>query len=118
MNYDWPGNVREMENVIDRAIILADGNHITLADLPPQITKAVQPALAEDGFQSSGTLREQMRKYEAALIYRTIEETGGDRRAAAQKLNIGLSSLYRKLEEIEGHKRARRDHSGKYVRQE
>ena len=118
MNYDWPGNVREMENVIDRAIILADGNHITLADLPPQITKAVQPALAEDGFPGSGTLREQMRKYEAALIYRTIEETGGDRRAAAQKLNIGLSSLYRKLEEIEGHKLPEEDHSGKDVRQE
>jgi len=44
MNYDWPGNVREMENVIDRAIILADGNHIVMADLPPQITKVDQSA--------------------------------------------------------------------------
>jgi DNA-binding NtrC family response regulator len=103
-NYDWPGNVREMENVIDRAIILADGNHIMIADLPPQITKADQSANHSDSFQCSGTLREQMRKYEAALIFRTIEETGGDRRAAAQKLNIGLSSLYRKLEEIEEQK--------------
>jgi DNA-binding NtrC family response regulator len=104
LGYDWPGNVREMENVIDRAIILADASHITLADLPAQITKAAQPALAEDGFQASGTLREQLRKYEIALIYRAIEEAGGDRRAAAQKLNIGLSSLYRKLEDFEGHK--------------
>jgi two-component system response regulator AtoC len=104
VNYDWPGNVRELENVIDRALILADGNRITLADLPPQITKADQSSQNGDSFQSSGTLREQMRKYEAALIFRTIEETGGDRRAAAQKLNIGLSSLYRKLEELEEQK--------------
>jgi DNA-binding NtrC family response regulator len=104
MNYDWPGNVREMENVIDRAIILADGNHITLADLPPQINKVDQLIQLGDSFQPSGTLREQVRKYEAALIFKTIEETGGDRRAAAQKLNIGLSSLYRKLEELEEQK--------------
>jgi DNA-binding NtrC family response regulator len=103
-NYEWPGNVREMENVIDRAIILAEDNHITLADLPPQITKVEQSAHDGDNFQSSGTLREQVRKYEAVLIFRTIEETGGDRRAAAQKLNIGLSSLYRKLEELEEQK--------------
>jgi two-component system response regulator AtoC len=104
MNYDWPGNVREMENVIDRAIILADGNHITLADLPPQITKVEQTAQPGGGCAFSGTLREQVRRFEAALIFRTIEETGGDRRAAAQKLNIGLSSLYRKLEELEDQK--------------
>jgi two-component system response regulator AtoC len=104
MKYDWPGNVREMENVIERAIILADGDHITLADLPLQITKVDQSAHYGDSFQSSGTLREQMRIYEAALIFRTIEETGGDRRAAAHKLNIGLSSLYRKLEELEEQK--------------
>lgn len=101
VNYDWPGNVRELENVIDRALILADGNRITLADLPPLITKVAQPAHPDEGIQFSGTLREQVRKYEAALILRTIEETDGDRRAAAQKLNIGLSSLYRKLEELE-----------------
>lgn len=101
--YDWPGNVRELENVIGRALILADGNRITLADLPPQITRGVQP-LAENSLHHSGTLREQVRKYEIDLILRTIEESGGDRRAAAQKLDIGLSSLYRKLEEFEGQK--------------
>ena len=101
MNHDWPGNVRELKNAIDRALIMADGYRITLADLPPQITKVAQPFLPGDGFQPSGTLREQMRKHEAVLILRTIEEAGGDRRAAAQKLGIGLSSLYRKLEEFE-----------------
>lgn len=100
VSYDWPGNVRELENIIDRAIILADEGRITIADLPPQITK-IAPSL-HTGF--SGTLREQVRQFESAIIFKAIEETGGDRRAAAQKLNIGLSSLYRKLEEFEEQK--------------
>jgi two-component system, NtrC family, response regulator AtoC len=104
VNYDWPGNVRELENVIDRALILADGNVITTSDLPPLITKINQTGLPEDAMQFSGSLREQMRKYEAAIILRAIAEADGDRRAAAQKLNIGLSSLYRKLEELEDQK--------------
>jgi two-component system response regulator AtoC len=119
VNYDWPGNVRELENVIDRALILADGYRITLADLPPLITKIAQlPSRPVDGIQFSGTLREQVRKYEAALILRTIEETDGDRRVAAQKLNIGLSSLYRKLEELEEQKLPGGDHSRHEVRQD
>jgi two-component system response regulator AtoC len=105
LNYGWPGNVRELENIINRALILADGGHISLADLPPQISQTLASSpQSYDNLPLSGTLREQVRKYEASIILRTIEETGGDRRAAAQKLDIGLSSLYRKLEEIEEQK--------------
>lgn len=110
VNYDWPGNVRELENVIDRVLVMADSGRITLADLPPQITKISQPSAPVIGLQLSGTLREQIRKYEMALILRTVEETGGDRRAAAQKLDIGLSSLYRKLEEFDGTKPPPEEH--------
>lgn len=101
VNYAWPGNVRELENVLDRALILADDYRITIADLPPSISKTGSPLQISNDFNASGSLREQVRKYEAHLILKTIQEAGGDRRAAAQKLNIGLSSLYRKLEEIE-----------------
>ena len=101
VNHDWPGNVRELENTIDRALIMADGDRITLADLPPQITKVTQSSQSDSVAQSSGTLREQVRKYEAVLILRTLEEADGDRRVTAERLGIGLSSLYRKLEEFE-----------------
>ena len=105
VNYDWPGNVRELENVLDRALILADQGRVTMDDLPASITKVAPSAgCAGLNLNLSGTLREQVHKFEAALIMRTIEEEGGDRRAAAQKLNIGLSSLYRKLEESDEHK--------------
>ncbi|GAB3538330.1 sigma-54 dependent transcriptional regulator [Noviherbaspirillum agri] len=100
--YDWPGNVREMENVVDRALILADEGRITRADLPPQIAR-IAPA-GKNGAapaESGDSLREQVRRFESAVICKAIQDAGGDRRAAAQKLGIGLSSLYRKLEEYE-----------------
>ncbi|HWP13323.1 MAG TPA: sigma-54 dependent transcriptional regulator [Ramlibacter sp.] len=100
--YDWPGNVRELENVLQRATILAEDGRITVADLPPHITPAIAGG-APSGAQLKGTgqLREQMREYEHSLILRAVDECGGDRRGAAQRLGIGLSSLYRKLEEHE-----------------
>ncbi|MEY4755019.1 MAG: hypothetical protein RJA44_2694, partial [Pseudomonadota bacterium] len=102
--HDWPGNVRELENVLHRAMILAEDGHIRVADLPPQITPAALPAAggaAADALQPvpGQTLREQVRHYEHGLIQRALDACGGDRRAAAQRLGIGLSSLYRKLEE-------------------
>jgi two-component system response regulator AtoC len=102
-SYSWPGNVRQLENVISRAYILADGGRITAMDLPPEISRqAVGPPVKEAGniIVSGGDLREQMRRFEASLISKALEEAGGDRKVAAQKLGIGLSSLYRKMEEL------------------
>jgi len=108
--YDWPGNVREMENVVDRALILADEGRITMADLPPQIARSV-PASARMALPVAGgsdeNLRDQVRRFESSVIYKAIADADGDRRAAAQKLGIGLSSLYRKLEEYEAFGLAR-----------
>ncbi|NOU01793.1 MAG: sigma-54-dependent Fis family transcriptional regulator [Gallionella sp.] len=119
VNHSWPGNVRELENVLDRALILADDYRITVADLPSSISKIANPTHSDLGFQASGSLREQVRKFETHLILKTIEDAGGDRRMAAQKLNIGLSSLYRKLEEIEAQPLPSEEHYARHeVRQE
>ena len=104
LTYDWPGNVRELENVLQRATILAEEGRISVGDLPPNITPLVTdagggPSAAQR--PGSGPLREQVRDYEHSLILRCIDECGGDRRGAAQRLGIGLSSLYRKLEEYD-----------------
>lgn len=98
MAYDWPGNAREVENVIGRAMILSDGERIATGDLPSQITRAVPSAGA--GTPGGGTLCEKVQLYEYRVIQQTIKETGGDRRAAAERLGIGLSTLYRKLDEL------------------
>lgn len=101
--YSWPGNVRELENVVDRALILAEGGTVTCADLPAPLLKGAAAALPPAAAPAVGgdTLREQVRRFESNLIARVIEEADGDRRVAAQRLGIGLSSLYRKLEEFE-----------------
>ena len=101
LGYGWPGNVRELENVINRACILAEDDRIGVADLPSTIIRAAPHADAATAASTGGNLREQIRKLEADILLRAISEAGGDRKLAAQRLGIGLSSLYRKLEEIE-----------------
>ena len=100
-SYSWPGNVRQLENVIHRAYILADGGHITLAELPPEISH--QPPTrshSEPSVAKEGSLRDQLRQVEAEIISKALDSSSGDRKLAAQKLGIGLSSLYRKMEEL------------------
>jgi two-component system response regulator AtoC len=99
LNFAWPGNVRQLENVLHRAAILADGGCIRVVDLPPEVSHITAHATAEVADVGEGTLRDRVRRFELALIRRAIDDAGGDRRLAAQRLGIGLSSLYRKLEE-------------------
>jgi two-component system response regulator AtoC len=103
VSYAWPGNVRQLENVLHRASILADGDTIRVEDLPPEVARlppgAAATTVSAEGGNGEGSLRERVRRFELSLIRRAIDEAGGDRRLAAQRLGIGLSSLYRKLEE-------------------
>lgn len=102
LEYRWPGNLRELENVIGRALIMADGGRITIADLPPGLSARGGGGTKEPkAAATSGSLRDQVRRAEADIIFRVLRECGGDRKAAAQQLEIGLSSLYRKLDEFE-----------------
>jgi two-component system, NtrC family, response regulator AtoC len=109
INFDWPGNVRQLENVLHRAAILADGGRIRIADLPPEVAHVADGGLAADADAApcgEGPLRERVRRFEVSLIKRAIDDASGDRRVAAQRLGIGLSSLYRKLEEASGEVRS------------
>lgn len=101
MNYAWPGNIRELQNIIDHALILTESDQIVLSDLPHQVT-ATSPGdngSVSSAISGNGTLREQSRLFEVGAIERAIEKAGGDRRLAAERLGIGLSTLYRKLGE-------------------
>jgi DNA-binding NtrC family response regulator len=96
--YPWPGNLRELDNVINRARILAENNRITVSDLPPTLVGNA-PVGATDGDMGETTLRLQLRRHEIKLLQDAVAAAEGDRRAAAQKLGISLSSLYRKMGE-------------------
>ena len=98
--YAWPGNVRELDNVINRARILAENHCITVADLPSALVSAVTPGnTVLHEWAGGGSLREQLQRFETDLIRQAVEAAHGDRRQAAQRLGISLSSLYRKLGE-------------------
>ncbi|MFQ5744603.1 MAG: sigma-54-dependent transcriptional regulator [Acidobacteriota bacterium] len=90
--YRWPGNVRELENVIERAMILGHGEWIEPQDLPADLSGAV-PVAGEN-------LREALRVYEREHIRSVLAATNDDRQRAAEQLGIGLSTLYRKLQEL------------------
>jgi DNA-binding NtrC family response regulator len=100
--YAWPGNVRQLNNVISRALVLAEGDCITSGDLPAEITRG-SAAGTQTGTRiaQTGCLRDQVRRFEADVVRGAIEEARGDRRVAAQRLGVALSSLYRKIEGLE-----------------
>lgn len=91
--YPWRGNIREMQNILERAVILCDGTRLTLSDLPAVF------ALQAESTHSVELLEEAVADFEKSFVEQTIARSGGDKRKAAQKLGIGLSSLYRKLGE-------------------
>ncbi len=93
--HSWPGNIRELDNVIERAMILGNGEWITPADLPPAIQhdSSTLPSIADN-------LKEAIRAYERIHIAGVLRRVAGDKRKAATLLGLGLSSLYRKIEEL------------------
>jgi len=99
LSYAWPGNVRELDNVINRARILAENDCITVSDLPGALVSSIDKRfVARQEIAGEGSLREQVQRIETDIIARTIAAAQGDRRVAALRLGISLSSLYRKLE--------------------
>ncbi len=91
----WKGNVRELDNALERAVILGEGPILTPHDFPPGLIADADPAAA-----SPDDLRAAVRDYERQHIRRVLEQSADDKREAARRLGLGLSSLYRKLEEL------------------
>jgi DNA-binding NtrC family response regulator len=92
--HEWRGNVRELSNAIERAVIFASGEQITAADLPDPVQAATPRApLTTD----SPDLREAVAEFERQHILRVIEQCDGNKRKAARLLGLGVTSLYRKL---------------------
>ncbi|MBI4161187.1 MAG: sigma-54-dependent Fis family transcriptional regulator [Acidobacteria bacterium] len=96
----WPGNIRELENVVERAVVLATGDRIDLDLLPaPVRVGAGRPPGGERELESLG-LNAALDRYEAELILRTLRETDGVQRRAARKLGIKPSTLNEKIKRL------------------
>jgi two-component system, NtrC family, response regulator HydG len=98
--YRWPGNIRELENVLARALALRSGQDITVQDLPPEIGKAVAATPGAGLLDHEPTL--PLEEVERRYIVRVLESTGGNKLKAAQILGIDRSTLHRKLKQIQG----------------
>jgi DNA-binding NtrC family response regulator len=94
MSAEWKGNIRQLDNALERAVMMCDGTQIEPKDLPPELLGITQPLPDTDD------LRTALRHYERLHIIRVLRQWP-DKREAAKRLKLGLSSLYRKIEELE-----------------
>lgn len=90
--YPWKGNIRELKNVLERAVILADSEILTPEHLPAEFWTAAPTPEAESSDTALSTV-------EKNHIRKILEKTGGNKTEAARQLHIGLTTLYRKIQE-------------------
>ena len=92
LNHEWRGNVRELVNVIERAVIFADGREVDVEDLPF--------TAKSDASEPGEDLKSALQQYERQHIIYSLRRHDYDKSETARHLGIGVSSLYRKLDEL------------------
>ena len=97
MAYEWKGEIRELENIVERSVIFCKGDFITLRELP----QAFNSKTSSTDFSKMGSLEESVRKFERDYIYKALENNNFDKEKTAELLKVGLSTLYRKLKELD-----------------
>jgi DNA-binding NtrC family response regulator len=95
--YPWPGNMRELENAVERAVILSTGDAIPAKALPLDLSGDGGTEKAEVGFRRGMKLED----IELMVIQTVLRYNHGDRAKSADELGIGVRTLYRKLNEIQ-----------------
>ncbi|MCL6610462.1 MAG: sigma-54 dependent transcriptional regulator [Peptococcaceae bacterium] len=98
-NYDWPGNIRELKNVCERAVLMSSGPVLTVEDLPISLQKKTRRAGWLNEI-SGGSLKEIVAEVEREVILRSLEENNWNRSAVAQALKMNRSTLYAKMKEL------------------
>jgi DNA-binding NtrC family response regulator len=97
MNRTWKGEVRELQNVIERAMIFCDGEYITMKELPENL----RAELGEDVVPEEGTgLKDAVRRFEKSHILELLTKFDYDKEKTASALDISVSTLYRKMTEL------------------
>ena len=97
MNYDWPGNIRQLRNCIRTMVVMCDRDTLDMQDLPPEIYQRRQLAAGTGAAAGSGSV--SLNELEKQAIVDTLAKTKGNREKAAKILGIGERTLYRKIKE-------------------
>ena len=97
-DYNYPGNVRELRNIIERAVMLCENDLITYKDLPQEVVKEKGEEHAP-AYQKKVelTLEDKKERMERETIVRSLEQVNGNKAKAAKILNISRSTLYAKI---------------------
>lgn len=96
LHYNWKGEVRELENIMERAVIFCEGEYITVNDLPEFISSGT----GANGGEQAKTLKDAVKEFEKIYIRQELERVKFNKEEAAKILGISVSSLYRKMEEL------------------
>ncbi len=99
-DYDWPGNIRELENLAERLVLMARGETIVMGDVPAELIEAVEarePAEADDRRSIKDLIREKTEDIERQMIVRVLEECEGNISKAARQLGLSRRGLHLKL---------------------
>lgn len=98
MRYDFPGNVRELENIVQRAVVLTRGDTISTRDLPPNVTAVTSsPAMVSGELTELGDLNQRVESLERILIDKALEKSSGNQVKAAEILGISERTLRYKI---------------------
>jgi len=96
-NYAWPGNIRELQNVVERAVLLGKSEMISPADLPRDIAGGSAITVSRVG---SRTLKEALEEPERQIILDVLEANGWNRNATADSLGVNRTTLYKKMKKL------------------
>jgi transcriptional regulator with PAS, ATPase and Fis domain len=96
LDYPWPGNIRELKSVIESAVMVADGDYITIGDLPMNLQQYATGHSNEIGTRAIKNMEEG----ERSLIEEALRQTNGNKAKAAAALGISTRTLYRKIEKF------------------
>ncbi len=100
MAHDWPGNVRELKNILERCMIVCDEGRIT-PDCLPRDLRSEREEPTEEEITSSDDLEEVLQMYERQHLRKVLEKVDWNKSEAAEKLGIGRTTLYRKMDELD-----------------
>ncbi len=102
MAFDWPGNIRQLENVVERSLVLTPGRtQLDVADLPHEIVAGADQHLASAALPDGGVdLQRRLQEVERAIIRQALEQSGGNKHQAARLLNVKRTTLVEKAKRL------------------